>query len=83
MEQGLVSRSAVEYALMRKYTLALMLNVLGVFLVASSYWALAKDLAESPMKVIQLLAVELTVRFRKSSPRYCKAPMPAISSFHM
>lgn len=63
--QGFVSRSATEYSLMKKsagkttslakltrrYYLFLLVTVLFIFLLTTTYWALVRDLADTPMKV--------------------------------
>jgi hypothetical protein len=56
--QGYRSRSETEYSLMRKYHFFLLLSVFFVF-IAVSTWALAKDLANEPMKLINKLALSL------------------------
>ncbi|KAK4686588.1 calcium permeable stress-gated cation channel, partial [Tremellales sp. Uapishka_1] len=55
-EQGFKSRSATEYSLMKKYYLFLLISVLFIFLLTSSYWALVRDLADTPMKIPEKLA---------------------------
>ena len=44
---------------MRKYFLFLLVNVVFIFLLASTYWQLIRDLAESPAKVPEKLATAL------------------------
>ena len=50
--QAFKSRSAIEYSLMKKYHLFLVVSVLFIFLLTSTYWALVRDLVDTPMKVI-------------------------------
>ncbi len=57
--QGYKSRSWIEYSLLRKYFLFLLVNVVFIFLLASTYWQLIRDLAESPAKVPEKLAEAL------------------------
>lgn len=57
--QGYRARSWVEYSLIKKYFLFLLVNVVFIFLVASTYWQLIRDLAESPAKVPEKLAQAL------------------------
>ncbi|KDQ10670.1 hypothetical protein BOTBODRAFT_35986 [Botryobasidium botryosum FD-172 SS1] len=57
--QGHQARSWVEYSLLKKYFLFLLVNVVGIFLLASTYWALVRDLANSPAKIPEKLAMAL------------------------
>ena len=57
--QGYRARSWIEYSLLRKYFLFLLVNVVFIFLVASTYWQLIRELAESPAKVPEKLATAL------------------------
>ncbi|KAF5342756.1 hypothetical protein D9757_014508 [Collybiopsis confluens] len=57
--QGYRARSWVEYSLMKKYHLFLLFNVVFIFLVASTYWQLARDLANFPAKIPTKLAKAL------------------------
>ncbi|KAG8924084.1 hypothetical protein FRC02_010664 [Tulasnella sp. 418] len=57
--QGHRARSWVEYSLLKKYFLFLLINVVFIFLLASTYWALVRDLANSPMKIPEKLATSL------------------------
>ncbi|TDL20250.1 DUF221-domain-containing protein [Rickenella mellea] len=57
--QGYRARSWIEYSLLRKYFLFLLVNVVFIFLLASTYWQLIRDLAESPAKVPEKLAQAL------------------------
>ncbi|KAL6304476.1 hypothetical protein BKA93DRAFT_825654 [Sparassis latifolia] len=54
--QGFPARSLVEYSLLKKYFLFLLINVVFIFLLASTYWQLVRDLASSPAKGIEKLA---------------------------
>ncbi|EEB89427.1 hypothetical protein MPER_12475, partial [Moniliophthora perniciosa FA553] len=57
--QGYRARSWVEYSLMKKYHLFLLVNVVFIFLVVSTYWALVRDLANFPAKIPEKLAKAL------------------------
>ncbi|TFK37064.1 hypothetical protein BDQ12DRAFT_713700 [Crucibulum laeve] len=57
--QGYRARSWVEYSLLKKYFLFLLINVVFIFLLATTYWQLVRDLANSPAKVPEKLAVAL------------------------
>ncbi|KAG2004616.1 membrane protein [Coprinopsis cinerea AmutBmut pab1-1] len=57
--QGYRARSWVEYSLLKKYFLFLLLSVIFIFLVATTYWQLVRDLANSPAKVPEKLAQAL------------------------
>ena len=57
--RGYRARSWVEYSLLRKYFLFLLVNVVFIFLLASTYWQLIRDLAESPAKVPERIAQAL------------------------
>lgn len=54
--QAFKSRSATEYSLMKKYHLFLLISVLLIFLLTSTYWALVRDLVDTPMKIPEKLA---------------------------
>ncbi|EMD32395.1 hypothetical protein CERSUDRAFT_108829 [Gelatoporia subvermispora B] len=54
--QGFPARSWIEYSLMKKYFLFLLVNVVFIFLLASTYWQLVRDLASSPAKGVEKLA---------------------------
>ncbi|QRW20616.1 membrane protein [Rhizoctonia solani] len=56
--QGNKARSWAEYALLKKYFLFLLINVVFIFLLASTYWALVRDLANA-IKVPEKLAQAL------------------------
>ncbi|KAG6844854.1 hypothetical protein H0H87_003097 [Tephrocybe sp. NHM501043] len=58
-QQGYRARSWVEYSLLKKYFLFLLINVVFIFLLASTYWQLMQDLANSPAKVPEKLAQAL------------------------
>ncbi|KAF8581445.1 DUF221-domain-containing protein [Ramaria rubella] len=58
-QQGYRARSWIEYSLLRKYFLFLLINVVFIFLLASTYWQLVRDLANSPAKVPERLAIAL------------------------
>ncbi|EIW76004.1 DUF221-domain-containing protein [Coniophora puteana RWD-64-598 SS2] len=57
--QGYRARSWIEYSLLRKYFLFLLVNVVFIFLLASTYWQLVRDLANSPAKIPEKLAQSL------------------------
>ncbi|KAI6121185.1 hypothetical protein F5141DRAFT_1088440 [Pisolithus sp. B1] len=57
--QGYKARSIIEYSLLRKYFLFLLVNVVFIFLLASTYWQLVRDLANSPAKIPEKLAEAL------------------------
>ncbi|KAG8742156.1 hypothetical protein FRC10_001964 [Ceratobasidium sp. 414] len=57
--QGNKARSWAEYALLKKYFLFLLINVVFIFLLVSTYWALVRDLAGAPIKVPEKLAQAL------------------------
>ncbi|KAI0916716.1 hypothetical protein AcW1_010239 [Taiwanofungus camphoratus] len=57
--QGYPARSLIEYSLLKKYFLFLLVNVVFIFLVASTYWQLVRDLASSPAKGVEKLAYAL------------------------
>lgn len=57
--QGYRARSWIEYSLMKKYLLFLLINVVFIFLFATTYWQLVRDLANSPAKVPEKLATSL------------------------
>ncbi|KZP27711.1 DUF221-domain-containing protein [Athelia psychrophila] len=57
--QGYRARSWIEYSLMKKYHMFLLFNVVFVFLLASTYWQLVRDLANSPAKIPEKLAEAL------------------------
>ncbi|THG99126.1 hypothetical protein EW026_g3170 [Hermanssonia centrifuga] len=57
--QGYRARSWIEYSLLKKYFLFLLINVVFIFLFASTYWQLVRDLANSPMKIPEKLAAAL------------------------
>ena len=57
--QGFQARSWIEYSLLKKYFVFLLVNVVFMFLVASTYLELIRDLANSPAKVPEKLALAL------------------------
>lgn len=57
--QGLKARSLVEYSLLKKYYLFLMVSVVFIFLVATTAWGVLQELAENPMRVIDKFAASL------------------------
>ncbi|TCD61780.1 hypothetical protein EIP91_007958 [Steccherinum ochraceum] len=57
--QGYPARSWIEYSLLKKYFLFLLVNVVFIFLLASTYWQLVRDLANSPAKIPEKLAQQL------------------------
>ncbi|KAG9311311.1 hypothetical protein JVU11DRAFT_8399 [Chiua virens] len=57
--QGYKARSLVEYSVLQKYFLFLLVNVVFIFLLASTYWQLVRDLANSPAKIPEKLAQAL------------------------
>ncbi|KAL0958878.1 hypothetical protein HGRIS_014193 [Hohenbuehelia grisea] len=58
--QGFRARSWIEYSLLKKYFLFLLINVVFIFLLASTYWQLVRDLANSPAKIPEKLAQALS-----------------------
>lgn len=56
--EGLRSRSEIEYSLLKKYHIFLLINVVFVF-IAVSTWDLAKQFANEPMKLVNKLALSL------------------------
>ncbi|KAF9009177.1 DUF221-domain-containing protein [Hymenopellis radicata] len=57
--QGYRARSWVEYSLLKKYFLFLLVNVVFIFLLATTYWQLVRDLANFPAKIPEKLAKAL------------------------
>lgn len=57
--QGERARSLVEYSLLKKYFLFLLINVVFIFLFTSTYLALIRDLANSPAQVPTKIAQAL------------------------
>ncbi|KAJ3839680.1 hypothetical protein F5878DRAFT_615586 [Lentinula raphanica] len=57
--QGYRARSWIEYSLLKKYHMFLLVNVVFIFLVASTYWQLVRDLANFPAKIPEKLAKSL------------------------
>ncbi|KAG9019505.1 hypothetical protein FRB90_001166 [Tulasnella sp. 427] len=57
--EGQRARSWVEFSLLKKYFLFLLINVVFIFLFASTYWNLLRDLANSPATIPQKLAIAL------------------------
>lgn len=49
----------MELKLVGRYFLFLLVNVVFIFLVASTYWQLVRDFANSPAKGIEKLAYAL------------------------
>lgn len=58
-QQGYRARSWIEYSLLKKYFLFLLINVVFIFLLASTYLELVLELANSPAKVPERLAASL------------------------
>ncbi|KIJ56329.1 hypothetical protein M422DRAFT_219460 [Sphaerobolus stellatus SS14] len=58
-QQGYRARSWIEYSLLRKYFLFLLVSVVFVFLLASTYLELVLELANSPAKIPERLATSL------------------------
>ncbi|KIY73172.1 DUF221-domain-containing protein [Cylindrobasidium torrendii FP15055 ss-10] len=54
--QGYRARSWIEYSLLRKYFLFLLVNVVFIFMLATTYWQLVRDLANYPAKIPEKLA---------------------------
>ncbi|OCH84025.1 DUF221-domain-containing protein [Obba rivulosa] len=54
--QGFPARSWIEYSLLKKYFLFLLVYVVFIFLVGSTYWQLVRDLASSLAKGVEKLA---------------------------
>ncbi|SPC64188.1 uncharacterized protein UHOD_05173 [Ustilago sp. UG-2017b] len=57
--QGLKARSLVEYSVLKKYYLFLMVSVVFIFLIATTAWGVLQELAENPMRVIDKFAASL------------------------
>ncbi|KAK0540040.1 hypothetical protein OC835_000838 [Tilletia horrida] len=57
--QGLRARSLVEYSVLKKYYLFLVVSVIFVFLVTSTAWGVLADLANNPMKSLDKIAALL------------------------
>ncbi|KIY44321.1 DUF221-domain-containing protein, partial [Fistulina hepatica ATCC 64428] len=57
--QGHRARSWIEYSLLKKYFLFLLINVVFIFLLASTYWQLVRDLANSPARIPERVAQAL------------------------
>ncbi|TRM57425.1 hypothetical protein BD626DRAFT_213405 [Schizophyllum amplum] len=57
--QGYRARSWIEYSLLKKYFLFLLINVVFIFLLASTYLQLVMDLANSPAKIPEKVAQAL------------------------
>ncbi|CAL1714678.1 unnamed protein product [Somion occarium] len=57
--EGYPARSWIEYSLLKKYFLFLLTSVVFVFLLASTYWQLVRDLANTPAKIPEKLAAAL------------------------
>lgn len=57
--QGYRARSWIEYSLLKKYFLFLLINVVFIFLLATTYWQLVRDLANYPAKIPEKLAKAL------------------------
>ncbi|KII85606.1 hypothetical protein PLICRDRAFT_44934 [Plicaturopsis crispa FD-325 SS-3] len=57
--QGYRARSWIEYSILKKYFLFLLVNVVFIFLLASTYWQLIRELANSPAKIPERLAEAL------------------------
>lgn len=52
-------RSPLRFPCLRRYFLFLFVNVIFIFLLASTYWQLVRDLANSPAKIPEKLAEAL------------------------
>ncbi|KAI6038575.1 hypothetical protein EDC04DRAFT_2694215 [Pisolithus marmoratus] len=78
--QGYKARSMIEYSLLRKYFLFLLVNVVFIFLLASTYLQLVRDLANSPAKIPEKLAEALQKGQAKqvvsSTADFCLGIMP-------
>ena len=53
-----------------RYFLFLLINVVFIFLFASTYWQLVRDLANAPMKIPEKLAAALQQGTARYAPRY-------------
>ncbi|CAK5262174.1 unnamed protein product [Mycena citricolor] len=58
-QQGYRARSWIEYSLLKKYFLFLLINVVFIFLLASTYLQLVYELANFPAKIPEKLAKAL------------------------
>ncbi|ORX34475.1 hypothetical protein BD324DRAFT_636070 [Kockovaella imperatae] len=59
-EEGWKSRSAIEYSLLRKYHFFLLVTIVFIFLLTSTFWALVRNLANSPAQIPEKLAKALS-----------------------
>ncbi|KAN0065182.1 hypothetical protein ACQY0O_001679 [Thecaphora frezii] len=57
--QGLRTRSLVEYSVMKKYYLFLVVSVVFVFLITTTAWGVLQELAQNPARLIDKLAASL------------------------
>ncbi|CAD6980520.1 unnamed protein product [Tilletia controversa] len=57
--QGLRARSLIEYSVLKKYYLFLVVSVIFVFLVTSTAWGVLSDLANNPMRSLDKIAALL------------------------
>lgn len=57
--QGLKARSLIEYSVLKKYYIFLLVSVVFIFLITSTAWGVLQDLTENPMRVIDKFALSL------------------------
>ncbi|CDZ98226.1 Uncharacterized conserved protein [Phaffia rhodozyma] len=57
--QGIQARSWIEYSLLKKYYLFLLISVIFVWNITNTYWALVLDWAGTPTKIPERLAKSL------------------------
>ncbi len=57
--QGIPARSRVEYSVLKKYYLFLVVSVVFIFLITSTAWEVLTDVANNPMSVLQKLSQAL------------------------
>lgn len=57
--QGLKSRSLIEYSVMKKYHVFLMVSVIFIFLITRTAWGVLEELAENPLSILQKFSQEL------------------------
>jgi len=57
--EGLPARSWIEYSIMKRYFLFLLINVIFIFLLVSNYFQVARDLYEAPGKIPEKIAAAL------------------------
>lgn len=61
-----------------RYFLFLLVNVVFIFLLASTYWQLVRDLANSPAKIPEKLAQALQIGSARLGVCWTTVEMPAL-----